>query len=93
MQSASSSARYAGVAVEHSASQRSQVAKLAISPDKWPNSRLSAHLRSHKEKKIDHDIEDFSRLFEGTSFASLIIALTISSPETQRLSPSKGRAT
>jgi hypothetical protein len=77
---------------EHPA-ERSQVAKPTISPDKWPNSRLSAHYRSHKEKKIDHGIEDLSRFFEGTSFASVKAALTISSPETQRLSPSKGRAT
>ncbi|MGC2303431.1 hypothetical protein [Candidatus Binatus sp.] len=53
----------------------------------------SGHNPSQKEKKIDHGLMDLSRFFPGTSFASPVSALTISSPETQRLSPSKGRAT
>ena len=73
--------------------ERSQLAKSAIFPEKWPNSTLQADLGSQKEKKIDAGALDLSRFFRGTSFALEIIALTISSPETQRLSPSKGRAT
>jgi len=48
---------------------------------------------SQKEKKIIPALTDPSRLFPGTNFAVAMDALTISSPETQRLSPSKGRAT
>jgi hypothetical protein len=53
----------------------------------------SSRTPSQKEKKIDNALLDLSRLFPGTSFAHTETALTISSPETQRLSPSKGRAT
>jgi hypothetical protein len=53
----------------------------------------SSYTSSQKEKKIDNRLLDLSRFFPGTSFASPVVALTISSPETQRLSPSKGRAT
>jgi hypothetical protein len=48
---------------------------------------------SQKEKKIFGLTLNLSRLFRGTVFASVESALTISSPETQRLSPSQGRAT
>ena len=62
-------------------------------PEKWPNSTPSACPGSQKEKKISDAMQDSSRFFRGTSFALVTVALTISSPETQRLSPSKGRAT
>ena len=62
-------------------------------PEKWPNSTPTAYLGSQKEKKISSAVQDSSRFFRGTSFALVSVALTISSPETQRLSPSKGRAT
>jgi hypothetical protein len=48
---------------------------------------------SQKEKKFEYRAFNLSRFFRGTIFAHGIAALTISSPETQRMSPSKGRAT
>lgn len=67
--------------------------KIGDFPEKWPISRLPRHLGSQNEKKIDAGAQDLSRFFDGTSFALESLALTISSPETQRVSPSKGRAT
>ena len=48
---------------------------------------------SQKEKKIGRRALNLSRFFRGTIFASPLAALTISSPETQRVSPKQGRAT
>jgi hypothetical protein len=45
--------------------ERSQLAKSAIFPEKWPNSTLQADLGSQKEKKIDAGALDLSRFSEA----------------------------
>ena len=66
---------------------RSQLAKLALLPRKVVEFGTFGCSESQKEKKSDGDALNLPRFFQGTMFASIPVALTISSPETNSVDP------
>jgi hypothetical protein len=66
---------------------RLQFAKLALLAGKVLELEIFGYPESQKEKKSHGDTLNLPRFFQGTMFAPIPVALTISSPETNSVCP------